>query len=92
MLNIAAKIMFESGPAIPTQSISLRGFLNAEKFTGTGLAYPKRNLPPVEKNNNKGRTTVPIGSMCAKGLSVNLPEYLAVGSPNLYAAHPCENS
>ena len=35
---------------------------------------------------------VPIGSICAIGFRVSLPSILAVGSPSLFAANPCDSS
>lgn len=87
-----ARRIFEAGPLAPTRTISLRGFLNAQKLIGTGLAAPNTNLPPVEINRTSGRIIVPNRSICAIGFNVNLPENFAVVSPSLYAVQPCANS
>ena len=42
--------------------------------------------------SNSGMMTVPNGSMCASGLNDRRPALLAVGSPSLYAAKPCDIS
>src|SRR3972149_3028042 len=39
-----------------------------------------------------GSSIVPNGSICAIGFKVSLPACLAVGSPNLFATHPCAAS
>lgn len=78
------------GPAIATHNISFLGFFKFRKFIGTGLAQPMGGNLNITIVN--GRRIVPIGSMWASGLRDNLPEYLAVGSPNLYATQPCAYS
>lgn len=77
--SINAKTIFAPGPASEIQIISRRGLLRYAGLTGTGLAQPKCT---------SSNASVPIGSRCESGLSVNRPALLAVGSPNLYAIIP----
>lgn len=84
MILIAkAKIKFDSGPAKPTQIISLLGLRRERKFIGTGFAAPNIKRPWVAIKSTIGNNRVPMGSIWAKGLIVNLPAYLAVLSPSL---------
>lgn len=77
------------GPAKETFRIPFRGFLKKKGLTGTGFAQPiKGPLPRVAIKRKNGTKTVPIGSMWAKGLRVNLPSIFAVGSPSESAASP----
>jgi hypothetical protein len=64
-----ATIRFEHGPARDVQIMPFLGLRIALGFTGTGFAQPK----PVSS-----RRTAPMGSTCAKGLRVSLPELSAV--------------
>ena len=88
--RIAINIL-EPGPAIET----LRSpyFLSLIKLGlyGTGLAQANIKLDPVKTKNN-GSSIDPKGSMWGIGLSVNLPKFLAVGSPNLFAIQACPYS
>ena len=77
-----ARAMLAVGPAIPTQNISFLGLLSFRKFTGTGFAQPNRKGDFVIIRS-KGRIIVPMGSIWGIGFRVNLPECLAVESPNL---------
>jgi len=90
LIAMAIRILAR-GPAAPTNIISCFGFFNPEKLTGTGFAQPKRNGDP-EIIRKTGKIIVPMGSICARGFRVSLPAYLAVGSPRLYAIHPCATS
>lgn len=78
-----ARRKFESGPANETIALCFKGFLKFEGLTGTGFAQPIRNAPL--KNDKKGRSSEPIGSICLIGLSVYLPCCSAVLSPNFFA-------
>jgi len=74
---------FAAGPAKATFIISVLGFFRYRASTGTGFAYPK----PIIRIIND-----PIGSRCANGFNVNLPDCFAVGSPSLYATQAWANS
>ncbi len=73
-----ANVKLTNTPAIDTQIHPLFLFLKLSGFTGTGLAQP---------NLIKIIITRPIGSKCAKGLSVYLPASFGVSSPHLTAAN-----
>jgi hypothetical protein len=81
-LKDIAKIIFAKGPAIPTKTISLLGFLKLKKFIGTGFAQPKITLEP-KIAKDKGKIIVPNISMWARGENVRRPDIFAVGSPSL---------
>lgn len=81
--KIIASKKFESGPANETIALCFNGFLKLDGLTGTGLAQPIKNEPL--KNERKGSSSEPIGSMCLIGLSVYLPCCSAVESPNCFA-------
>lgn len=49
-------------------------------------------MPPEMKRRERGRASVPIGSMWERGFRVSLPSALAVGSPSLSAAQAWANS
>ena len=86
--NKTAIKIFANGPARPTQNTSFFGFFKKLKFIGTGFAHPNTTGECI--NNKKiGKMIVPTKSICAIGLKVRRPEYLAVGSPNLFATQPC---
>ena len=74
---------FDAGPAKAIFIISVLGLAKYRESTGTGFAQPN----PTNKIINE-----PNISKCASGFKVKRPAYLAVGSPNLLATHPCENS
>lgn len=76
-----AMIIFEPGPAKATQIGPLFWSLKLYGLYGTGLAPPKANRPPLKTRRAKGIKIVIIGSICRKGLALNLPAYLAVKSP-----------
>ena len=78
-----ATTKLDMGPANETINIPLFLFLKLYEFIGTGFAHP--NLKMSKKIN-------PTKSICFIGFKVNLPLFLAVLSPNKYAAYPCENS
>lgn len=80
---IKANSRFEAGPANAIFIMSTLGFAKYLESTGTGFAQPK----PTNKIISE-----PKGSRWAIGFKVNLPWCFAVGSPSLYATHPCENS
>lgn len=71
LLTIAI-MRLEAGPAKEMIALSLLGSRRLNGSNGTGLPQP---------NPAKRRSSVPIGSKCARGLSVSLPISLAVGSP-----------
>ena len=82
----------EAGPADATRALSLLGLAKFKGLTGVGLAQPKikpgllcASKGKVIKSN--GTKMVPIGSICAVGLSVTLPSSLAVGSPSRLAKY-----
>ena len=81
---------FDKGPANETIASSLKGLLNWDLFTGTGLAHPI-NIKP-EENASIGITILPIRSICFKGFNVSLPILKAVLSPNLNAEYACAYS
>jgi hypothetical protein len=58
------------------------GLRRLKKLIGTGFAHPKIMGERIIISRN-GRSTVPTGSIWARGFKVNLPAYFAVGSPNL---------
>src|SRR5258705_7893891 len=58
--EMTARRRFIAGPAMATQIMLQRGFLNALKLTGTGLAQPKTK-PAWEMISSKGRRIVPKG-------------------------------
>lgn len=90
--NTTAISILEAGPANATMAEPYRILRKLKGFTGTGLAYAKRNLPFDMKNNNAGNIKVPTGSMWAIGLIVSRPESRAVGSPRRSAIQPCAYS
>jgi hypothetical protein len=49
MKNKNERIKFENGPAKDTIASSLKGFLNLDMFTGTGLAQPISAIPVVSE-------------------------------------------
>lgn len=61
-LKIIARDIFAKGPAIPTKTISLLGFLKLRKFIGIGFAQPKMILEP-KINKDNGKIIVPNRSM-----------------------------
>ena len=73
---------FVAGPAREEYLIPFLKFLKYPGFIGTGFAY--QNIIPLPSNISKsGSSTLPKISICAIGLSVNLPRFFAVGSPLL---------
>ncbi len=72
--EIPARTKLDKGPANEIIAKSLLGLDKFKEFTGTGFAHP---------NPATNKSIVPIGSKCAKGLKVSLPDIFAVGSPNL---------
>ena len=76
---------FVIGPAAATSTMSRLGLRRRAKFTGTGFAQPKRN-PELLISSSSGRITLPSGSMCGNGFSVNRPARFAVSSPSALAA------
>ena len=81
-----ARIKLLNGPMRPTHIIPFLGFVKFEGLMGTGFAYPKVKGYPawvVISKSVMGTIIVPKGSICAKGLNVNLRDILGVGSPNL---------
>ncbi len=85
---IKAKTKFIAGPAKATQTISLFGFFRREKSTGTGFAHPKTN-DECDNTKTNGNNTVPTGSTCRNGFSVNRRASRAVVSPKRSATNPC---
>ncbi len=73
----------DPGPAAATHSMSRLGWRRLPKFTGTGLAQPKRMPPTIIEIS--GKTMVPTGSMCLAGFNVTRPSMYAVLSPNILA-------
>jgi len=55
---------FDKGPAIETKAVSLVLFSKLYSFIGTGLLHP--NLKRIMQS-------APRGSICLRGLRVNLP-------------------
>ena len=88
--NINARTKFENGPANETIASSRKGLLKFFLLTGTGLAHPI-NANPVAKEAI-GIITVPIRSICFKGLRVSLPCFFAVLSPRILADKAWANS
>jgi hypothetical protein len=82
--------MFVIGPAAEEMAMPFLGSLKLAGLIGTGFAYPKMTPPNII--NMSGIITVPMGSICLIGFSVNRPMNLAVGSPSLLATYPCETS
>ena len=79
-----------AGPARETSTPWLRGLRRRLRFTGTGLAQPKK--PNPLRASRPGTSSVPIGSTWASGLKVSRPARLAVSSPNARATQPWEIS
>lgn len=75
--------MLETGPARAIKLVSFLGFLRLKMSNCTGLPQP---------NPKNRRVKVPRGSRWARGLRVNLPWDLGVGSPSLSATRACANS
>ncbi|KKT82977.1 MAG: hypothetical protein UW80_C0025G0010 [Microgenomates group bacterium GW2011_GWC1_44_9] len=95
MATAVARSRLLMGPAMEMMPASLLGFFRLKGSKGVGFPQPKTKLVPeiLEKMIRlRGRSTVPIGSMWAKGLRVSLPAARGVGSPNLSAAKACANS
>ena len=86
--NRDASTRFDSGPAAEIQSPIRFGLFRFNGLTGTGLAQPSTGrfgaIMP-----RRGKTTVPIGSMCASGLRETRPSILAVGSPKRFEVQAC---
>lgn len=78
-----AKDRFERGPANATSAVCSSLFSKLYSLMGTGLLHP--NLKRIIN-------TAPMGSICLRGLSVNLPSAFAVGSPSLNAVYACAYS
>lgn len=60
-----------------------------------GFPQPKTKLTPDREESRSrpsGNRTVPMGSICAKGLSVRRPAARGVGSPRRSAARACAYS
>src|ERR1017187_679769 len=78
-----ATTRFAAGPAMVTRTSSRR---RRRKFDGlimTGLPQPmKAKLPWNTKMLIMGMSSVPTGSMCARGLSVTRPSERGVSSPS----------
>jgi len=87
-INKIANPKLLNGPAKLTNAMPLLGLLKLLKFTGTGLADPNINRPPVAIQTKTGTKIEPIGSMCGIGLRVILPCSLAVSSPSFSAISP----
>ena len=74
-----ARSKLDNGPAAAVHAMPFLGFLKYLALMGTGFAQPMpRNI----------MDRVPKGLKCFMGFSDILPRFLAVGSPNLYAAYP----
>jgi len=68
--------MLDVGPAKETRAVSLKRFSKLNSFIGTGLLHP--NLKKIIQ-------IAPIGSICFRGLRVNLPFTFDVKSPSFVA-------
>ena len=88
---MTAITILESGPAKATSASPLFPDLKALKLTGTGFAQP-RIRPRFKTTHIKGNNTDPKGSICFIGFNVRRPISLAVWSPWLRAARPCDTS
>src|SRR3569623_1406828 len=88
--QISAINKLEVGPAAAPKAISRLGWRRFSTVMGTGLAQPK--ITPPARISTSGTSTVPMGSMCFKGLRVRRPSIIAVGSPSLRATQPWATS
>ena len=84
MKNKTANKKFENGPAKETTASAFNGSLKLRLSIGTGLAQPISAKP--EANAAIGISTDPMRSICLSGFNVNLPNFLAVSSPYLFAS------
>lgn len=78
-----ARIRLDIGPASAVNIIPFLLSLKVLSSTDTGFPQPT----PIRIIDRK-----PIGSICAKGLRVNLPFIFWLISPSLYATHACAYS
>src|SRR6266849_1230805 len=85
-----AMMKLQITPAAETQKFATRLFRQRNGFTGVGLAHPIKGAPV--KKAIAGNNKVPIGSTCAKGLSVMRPCNLARSSPKWLDVHACADS
>src|SRR3569623_191119 len=88
--QISAINKLEVGPAAATKAMSRLGWRRFSTVMGTGLAQPK--ITPPARISTSGTSTVPMGSMCFKGLRARRPSIIAVGSPSLRATQPWATS
>ena len=78
-----ARVRLDIGPASAVNIIPFLLSLKVLSSTDTGFPQPT----PIRIIDRK-----PIGSICAKGLRVNLPFIFWLISPSLYATHACAYS